>query len=215
MANIALVDDHALLRNGLASLVKTLGHSVLLEATNGKDFIAKLNSSPLPDLVLMDINMPEMDGYETALWLKQNHPKVAVMALSMYDTEAAIIRMMKCGAKGYILKDSEPAELQDALDSLFTKGYYYSDLVNVRMIDVITNLDNNDNEIKNLVQITDKETEFLKLICTELTYKEIAEKMQLSPRTIDNYRDNLFEKLNVKTRIGLAMFAVRNGVVQF
>jgi two-component system, NarL family, invasion response regulator UvrY len=215
MANIALVDDHALLRNGLASLVKSLGHSVLLEATNGKDFIAKLNASLLPDLVLMDINMPEMDGYETALWLKQHHPGVVVMALSMYDTEAAIIRMMKCGAKGYILKDSEPSELQDALDSLFTKGYYYSDLVNVRMIDVITNLDNNSNDIKSLVQITDKETEFLKLICTELTYKEIAEKMQLSPRTIDNYRDNLFEKLNVKTRIGLAMYAVRNGVVQF
>lgn len=215
MANIALVDDHALLRNGLASLVKTLGHSVLFEATNGKDFIAKLKNSLLPDLVLMDINMPEMDGYETALWLKQNHPKVAVMALSMYDTEGAIIRMMKCGAKGYILKDSEPSEMQEALNSLFTKGYYYSDLVNVRMIDVITNLDDNDNEIKSLVQITDRETEFLKLICTELTYKEIADKMQLSHRTIDNYRDSLFEKLNVKTRIGLAMFAVRNGVVQF
>ena len=215
MANIALVDDHALLRKGLAALVKSLGHTVVLEADNGNDFISKLNISALPDLVLMDINMPKMDGYETTQWLKQNHPEVLVMALSMYDTESAIIRMMKCGAKGYILKDSHPSELQKAFDSLFTKGYYYSDVVNSRMIEAISNINGNGNEIKSLVQMTERETEFLKFICTELTYKEIAEKMQVSYRTIDNYRDSLFEKLNVKTRIGLAMFAVRNGVVQF
>lgn len=214
MANIALVDDHALLRNGLATLVKNLGHTVLLEAHNGKDFISKLSSSPLPDLVLMDINMPEMDGYDTTQWLRENHPKVLVMALSMYDTEGAILRMMKCGARGYILKDSEPAELQEALESLFARGYYYSDLVNDKIIDALNNIDGNTNEIKSLVQLTEKESEFLKLACTELTYKEIAEKMHLSPRTIENYRDALFDKLNIKTRIGLAMFAVKNGLVQ-
>jgi two-component system, NarL family, invasion response regulator UvrY len=215
MATIALVDDHALLRNGLAALVKSLGHTVVVEASNGKDFISKLDPFNLPSLVLMDINMPEMDGYETTQWLKKNHPKVTVMALSMYDTETAIIRMMKCGAKGYILKDSDPSELQAALEALFNKGHYYTELVNSKMINAISNMDNTDNEIKNLVQINDKETEFLKLICTELTYKEIADKMQVSHRTVDNYRDSLFEKTNVKTRIGLAMFAVRNGVVQF
>jgi two-component system, NarL family, invasion response regulator UvrY len=215
MATIALVDDHALLRNGLAVLVKSLGHTVVVEASNGKDFISKLDPSNLPRLVLMDINMPEMDGYETTQWLKQNHPEVTVMALSMYDTETAIIRMMKCGAKGYILKDSDPSELQAALEALFNKGHYYTELVNSKMINAISNMENTDNEIKNLIQINEKETEFLKLICTELTYKEIADKMQVSPRTVDNYRDSLFEKTNVKTRIGLAMFAVRNGVVQF
>jgi two-component system invasion response regulator UvrY len=215
MATIALVDDHALLRNGLSALVKSLGHTVVVEASNGKDFISKLNPAALPSLVLMDINMPEMDGYETTQWLKQNHPKVAVMALSMYDTEAAIIRMMKCGAKGYILKDSDPSELQAALEGLFTKGHYYTELVNSKMMNAISNFSDADNEMKNLVQINEKETEFLKLLCTELTYKEIAEKMQVSHRTVDNYRDKLFDKINVKTRIGLAMFAVRNGVVQF
>lgn len=213
MANIALVDDHALLRNGLSSLVKNLGHTVLLEAHNGKDFISQLNPSLLPDLVLMDINMPEMDGYETTQWLKTNHPKVMVMALSMYDTESAILRMMKCGARGYVLKDSEPTELQQALQAVFTRGYYYSDLVNDKIVDALNNMENPSNEIKIITQLSEKETLFLKYICTELTYKEIAEKMHVSPRTVENYRDILFEKLNVRSRIGLAMFAVRNGMV--
>ncbi len=146
MATIALVDDHALLRNGLAALVKSLGHTVMLEAANGKDFINKLSHDSLPELVLMDINMPEMDGFETTLWLKHNHPKVVVMAFSMYDTETAIIRMMKSGAKGYILKDSDPSELKFALESLFAKGYYYNELVNSKMINAISTI--NDKEMK-------------------------------------------------------------------
>lgn len=213
MANIALVDDHALLRNGLSSLVKNLGHSVVLEAHNGKDFIDKLNGGILPDVVLMDINMPEMDGYDTTQWLKTNHSQILVMALSMYDTEGAILRMMKCGAKGYILKDSDPAELKEALESLFTRGYYYSDLVNDKIVGVLNNLKGNSTEIKSLVQLSEKETEFLKYVCTELTYKDIAEKMHMSPRTIENYRDILFERLEVRSRIGLAMFAIKNGLV--
>jgi DNA-binding NarL/FixJ family response regulator len=215
MATVVLIDDHSLLRNGLVSLIESLGHTVLFEADNGKDFIKKLSNHPSPDLVLMDINMPEMDGYDTTLWLKQKHPAIKVVALSMYDSESAIIRMMKCGAKGYILKDSEPAELKEALESLFSKGYYYSELVNSKLMHAINNFDDGGSEIKSLIQITEKETEFLKLICTELTYKEIADKLKISPRTVDNYRDSLFEKLNLKTRVGLAMFAARNGIVQF
>ena len=111
MANIVLTDDHVLLRNGLASLVKSLGHEVYFEANNGKDLIAKLNPEKIPDIILLDINMPEMDGYETASWLKENHPEIKVLALTMYDNENAIIRMLNCGAKGYILKDSDPDEL--------------------------------------------------------------------------------------------------------
>lgn len=213
MANIALVDDHALLRNGLSSLIKNLGHTVLLEAYNGKDFISKLDTNLLPDVVLMDINMPEMDGYETTQWIKENYPEITVMALSMYDTEGAILRMIKCGAKGYILKDSEPAELHEALESLFSKGYYYSDLVNEKIVDVLNSMDANSAVIKSLVELSEKESEFLKYTCTELTYKEIADKMHMSPRTIENYRDTLFERLNIRSRIGLAMFAVRNGLV--
>lgn len=213
MTSIALVDDHSLLRNGLAELVKSLGFNILFEADNGTFFTEKLDPENLPDVVLMDINMPEMDGYATTQWLKENHPSVKVLALSMYDNEASIIRMLKCGAKGYILKDSEPAELKSAIDSLSSKGYYYSDLVSGKLIHAINRIDDNGDELKNLVQLNDRETEFLKYACTELTYKEIADKMFVSPRTVDGYRDALFEKLNVKTRVGLVLYAIRNGIV--
>jgi DNA-binding NarL/FixJ family response regulator len=213
MANIILVDDHSLLRNGLAELVKSQGHTVLFEADNGKDFIKKLNTKLLPDVVLLDINMPEMDGFETAHWIKTHHPDIKVLALSMYDNETSIIRMLKCGAKGYILKDSEPAELRAAIDALMSKGFYYSDLVSGKLMHAINKLDDDGDGLKSLVPLNVRETDFLKYACTELTYKEIADKMYVSPRTIDGYRDALFEKLHVKTRVGLVMYAIKNGIV--
>ncbi|MEP6584245.1 MAG: response regulator transcription factor [Ginsengibacter sp.] len=213
-ANVVLVDDHSLLRNGLASLIKSFGdYNVLFEADNGQDFINKLKSKTLPQVVLMDINMPEMDGYEACLWLKINHPQIKVLALSMYDNENAVIRMFKAGAKGYILKDCDPAELKAALNSVVTKGFYYSEMVTGKLIHTINRLDEEDSQVKSVTQLQEREINFLKLVCTELTYKEIAEKMCLSPRTIDGYRDDLFHKLDAKTRVGLVMYAIKNGVV--
>ena len=212
--SVALVDDHVLLRNGLASLIRSFGdYTVILESDNGKKFIEELKPPFIPDIVLLDINMPEIDGYETSLWLKSNFPKIRVLALSMYDNENAVIRMLKNGACGYVLKDIDPRELKLALDSIWDKGFYYSDLITGKLIHTINNLDDPQQKIKNLTSLNEKEIEFLKLVCSEMTYKEIAEAMFLSPRTIDGYRDNLFERLNVKTRIGLAMYAIRNGVV--
>ena len=212
--NVALVDDHVLLRNGLAGLISSFDeYQSIFEADNGKDFIEKIKTNPVPDLVLLDINMPEMDGYATAQWLKQTYPLVRILALSMYDNETSIIRMFKAGARGYILKDSEPKELKKALDSIMSKGFYNSDLVSSKLIHSINKLDDKESEVKQLVDLNDREIQFLKLACTEMTYKEIAEKMFLSPRTIDGYRDELFEKLGISTRVGLVMFAVRNGIV--
>lgn len=212
--NVVLVDDHVLLRNGLAGLINSFDeYTVLFEADNGREFTEKISKDNPPDLVMLDINMPEMDGYATAQWLKQHFPLVKILALSMYDNENAIIRMFKAGTRGYILKDSEPKELKAALDSIVNKGYYYSDLVTSKLIHSINTMDDEDSEIKNVVQLNDREIEFLKLACSELTYKEIAEKMFLSPRTIDGYRDALFEKLGVSTRVGLVLFAVRNSIV--
>ena len=213
MPSIAIADDHTLLRIGLAQLVESLGNTVLFEADNGKELLQKLDRKNLPDVILMDINMPEMDGFQTTQWLKQNHPEVKVLALSMYDNENSIIRMLKCGAKGYILKDSEPAELKAAIEAVMSKGFYYSDLVSGKLIHAINKLDDDDNGLKSLIQLNDRETDFLKYACTEMTYKEIADKMFVSPRTIDGYRDALFEKLHVKTRVGLLMYAIKNGVV--
>jgi DNA-binding NarL/FixJ family response regulator len=213
MTNVVLVDDHVLLRNGLANLIESFGnYKVLFEANDGKIFTEKLNAECLPELVLLDINMPEMDGYDTCLWLKNNYPEIKVLALSMYDNESAIIRMFKAGAKGYILKDCDPAELRAALEALLTKGFYYSEMVTGKLIHTINTLGEKDNHAKNIIKLNDREINFLKLVCTELTYKEIADKMFLSPRTIDGYRDDLFQKLNVKTRVGLAMYAIKNGI---
>ncbi len=213
MAKIILVDDHSLLRNGLAELVKSQGHEVLFEADNGIEFVEKLDAGNLPQLVLMDINMPEMDGFEATYWLKNHHPQVHVLALSMYDNEASIIRMLKCGAKGYILKDSEPAELKAAINDILTKGFYYSELVSGRLMHAVNSLADNTNGLQSFSKLSDRETDFLKHACSELTYKEIAEKMFLSPRTIDGYRDALFDKLGIKTRVGLVMYAIKNEIV--
>jgi two-component system invasion response regulator UvrY len=213
MANLVLIDDHVLLRNGLATLLKNCGHGVLFEANNGKDFIEKLKPKFLPDIVLLDINMPEMDGYKTAHWIKVNYPEIKMLALSMYDNEGAIIRMLRNGVKGYILKDSDPVELQLAIDSLMKKGYYHSDLVGGKLIQAINDFDDTSDDLKNLVKLSDREIELLKYICTELTYKEIAEKMLLGFRTVDVCRDLLLEKLNTKTRVGLAIYAIKNGIV--
>jgi two-component system invasion response regulator UvrY len=213
MTSIVLVDDHSLLRIGLAQLLQSIGFTVVFEADDGKEFIDKLQRSALPDVVLMDINMPVMDGFETTQWLKINHPDIKVLALSMYDNESSIIRMLKCGAKGYILKDSEPAELKAAIDDLVNKGYYYSDLVSGKLIHAINKIEDEGSAMHTLVNLNDRETDFLKYACTELTYKEIADKMFVSPRTIDGYRDALFEKLHLKTRVGLVMYAIKNGLV--
>ncbi|MBC7935819.1 MAG: response regulator transcription factor [Rhizobacter sp.] len=212
MAAIALVDDHVLLRNGLSCLIKSLGHSVIFEADDGNDFCKKLDTKQLPEIILMDINMPGMDGYETCRWLKKNHPEIKVLALSMYDNETSIITMLKAGAKGYILKDSDPLQLKMALHDLEHKGYYYSDLVNGKLIHAINQLDENE-ATKKMNHLSEREKDFLQFTCTELTYREIAEKMFVSPRTIDGYRDALFEKLQIKTRVGLAIYAIKNGLV--
>jgi DNA-binding NarL/FixJ family response regulator len=214
MAKIALVDDHVLLRRALSNLVRNLGHEVVLEADNGAKFLQALSPLHLPDIVLLDINMPEMDGYKTATVLKDNYPVIKVLALSMYDHENAVIGMLKCGARGYILKDSEPQVLKEAIEAVLHKGFYHSEFFSEHMARSGSDPSRASAEALKYTPLTVKETEFLKQVCTELTYKEIAAKMDLSPRTVDSYRDILFEKLNIKSRVGLVLYAIRQGIVK-
>lgn len=211
---VVVVDDHVLLRNGLASLIRGFGrYDVLFEASDGKDLIRQLKISRRPDIILLDIGMPEMDGYETACYLRLHYPEIRVLALSMSNTDSSIVRMLKNGTRGYILKDIDSAGLRRALDSVVENGYYYSEMVTDEWIDTINRLKEPEQRLRHLLLLNERELEFMKLVCTEWTYKEIADRMSLSPRTIDGYRDALFEKLNVRTRVGLAMFAVKNGIV--
>lgn len=206
---IALVDDHVLVRNGLAGILNKIGYQILFECSNGLELIDKLKRSDPPDLIMMDINMPQMDGYETTLWLRKNYPLLNVLALSMYDSEEAIIKMIRHGAKGYILKDIGTYELKQAIDAVIQKGFHYTELVTGRLIHSISH-----HEDDGVQTLSPKQQEFLKLVCTEMTYKEIAMEMHLSPRTVDGYREDLFEKLNVKSRVGLVLFAIKQGIVQ-
>lgn len=210
-AKLALADDHVLLRNGLAKLLKSFDYRIVFEADNGKDFIKKIKENILPDVVLMDINMPYMDGFATSEWLKKNYPDIKVLALSMYDDDNSVVRMIRAGAKGYILKDAEPLELKRAIESVLQQDFYHSELVTGKLIRSVRN--GSDQNGDDAFGLTDREIQFLKLLCSELTYKEIAEQMDIKTRTIESYRDLIFEKLNVSTRIGAVIFAIKNRII--
>jgi two-component system invasion response regulator UvrY len=207
---VAIVDDHNLLRKALAKLISSFeNYSVLFEGDSGREIKNKIGQHIVPDIILLDVNMPDMDGYETVKWLHKNYPQIKVLALSMFSDENTIIRMLRLGAKGYILKNIEPEELKLALDSIMKKDFYLSDYISGKIISGLhKDLGNPDDQIA----LTDKEKEFLRLVCSELTYKDIAEKMFVSHRTVDNYRNTLFEKLKVRSRVGLVMYAIRQGL---
>ena len=154
-----------------------------------------------------------MAGYETSSWIKNNLPHTRVLVLSMLENDTAIIRMLKNGARGYLLKDSKPKIFKESLESIRDSGYYINDLVSNKLMHYINHEEIFDTDSFALNTLSENEVVFLRWICTEKTYKEIAEEMCLSPRTIDTYRDNLFKKLDVKTRVGLAIFAIKNNIV--
>ena len=208
---VAVTDDHALLRNALARLVNTLeGYSVLFEADNGKDLRAKIMQHLIPDIVLLDVNMPEIDGFESTKWLQKNYPHIKVLVLSMMSDEGTIIKMFRLGAKGYLLKNTEPAELKLAMDAIIDKNVYLSEYVSAKLVSGLNK--DADRDITEII-LNEKEREFLRWTCTELSYKEIGEKMFVSARTADDYRQSLFNKLKVHSRVGLVMYAIKNGIV--
>jgi DNA-binding NarL/FixJ family response regulator len=210
---IAIVDDHVLLRNALASLVSSFENTkVVYEAKNGLDLIDKIKINPLPDVVLLDLSMPEMDGYDTALWLKKHYPDVQILMLTMYDSELTLIRLLQAGVKGFLKKDIDPSELKFAINSVVNSGYYYSTQTAGRLANLFRNSSVANPKVQNAL-MTDQEINFLKMACTDKTYKEIAQHMGLTPRSVDALRDHLFVKLDVKSRVGLAMVAIKNGVV--
>jgi DNA-binding NarL/FixJ family response regulator len=202
--SIVIVDDHILIAKAISSILANFPQfEVLYECENGKEFQEKCSHpNNIPNIVLLDISMPIMDGFETARWLKENYPNVLVMALSMQDDELSLIKMVKSGAKGYLLKNVHPTELENALNSLIKRGFYYPDWATDKVFSSIRNEDT----------ITEREKNFLQYTVTDLSYKEIADEMCCSHRTIEAYRDSLFEKLNLRSRVGLAVYAIKNGI---
>ena len=209
---VAITDDHTLLRNALARLVNSFdGYTVLMEADNGKDLRNKIMKHLVPDVVLLDVNMPEMDGFETTQWLHKNYPFIKILALSMLSDEKTIIKMFRLGATGYLLKNTDAEELKKALDAVINKNVYLSEYVSAKLV---SGLHTDTEEKIKPILLNEREKEFLRWACTELTYKDIAEKMNLSPRTVDDYRQSLFTRLKVHSRVGLVLYAIRNGIAE-
>ncbi|MGO4707515.1 response regulator [Chryseobacterium sp. 2TAF14] len=209
---IIIVDDHLLIAKALEGIIDNFeGFKVIDVAENGKDMIDKFeNGQKIPDIVLLDISMPVMNGFETASWLRENHPDVKVMALSMQGDDNSVIKMIRNGAKGYLLKNTHPKDLETALTKLSSDGFFYPDWASKIIFSNMS--DDKYNEKKK--KISEREKEFLTYTVTELSYKEIAEKMCCSPRTVESYRDQLCEKFDLKTRVGLAVFAIKNGFAE-
>lgn len=206
---IIIVDDHLLFSQSLELLIKSFGdYEVIERFENGKVFIDYLEQNPSTniDLILLDVNMPVLDGLSTMKWLKDNRPDLRVIALSVNDDEEIIIKMITNGAKGYLLKDTSPEIFREAIECVVEKGFYFTELVSGMLINKV----NSDNK---KISLKEKELVFIKHACTEMTYKEIASQMCLSPKTIDGYREILFDKLEIKTRIGLVLYAIKHKIV--
>ena len=207
LVRIALLDDHRLFRSGIAALVGEFdGYTILFEAGDGEDMIRKINPKQKPHIILLDISMPKMNGIVTARWLRENHPDINIVILSMFEDAEKVLTMVRMGVKGYLLKDAEPKEFKEALRRAAKGEIYYPEFVTRHLVDSI-NID------YNLVKLNSREIEFLKLAATELTYKEIADNMSISSRTVDGYRDQLFDKLQIKSRIGLVLYAIKHKLI--
>ena len=207
---LAITDDHQLFLKSLSLLISSLkDFTIVVEAMNGKDLIDKLESKKIePDIILLDVNMPVMDGKQTAEYLTQHFPAVKTVALSMKDDDATIISMIKAGCCAYLLKDIHPDDLDKALHEIYFKGYYNADAANINYRRLLQH-----QEKQNELHLSDKEKEFLQLACSDATYKQIASTMNVSERTVDGYRENLFRKLNVQSRTGMALEAIRRNLV--
>lgn len=208
---IGLVDDHQLFLKSLTLLMQSLrGFDVVVEALNGADLQEKMPSlQALPQIIVLDVNMPVMDGVETAKWLHANYPSIRLVALTMNDDDGSILRMLRAGCCAYILKDIHPSMLEEALHQVDEKGFFNSDRSNIDFRRLLAKADD-----ESQLHITNKELEFLQLACSDMTYKQIATKMNLSERTIDGYREALFQKLHVQSRVGLCLEALRKKLVR-
>jgi DNA-binding NarL/FixJ family response regulator len=206
--NIGIADDHQLFLKSLSLLISGFsGFQIVAEAMNGKEMLDKLANLPAaPDIVLLDVNMPVMDGAKATEAVLKLYPTVKVVALSMKDNDATIIEMLKAGCCAYLLKDIHPTELEKALREIFTTGVYYNDASNVNYRRLLL-------QSEQKQTLTDREREFLSLACSDLTYKAIAVKMNVTERTVDGYREILFNKLNVQSRTGMVLEGLRRQLV--
>jgi DNA-binding NarL/FixJ family response regulator len=212
---ISIVDDHKIFREGLKSTLGDYkGVHLIGESCNGQQIIDNLKHVR-PDVILMDMKMPVMDGIQATEIISKNFKRVKVLALSMFDDDKYILNMMKAGARGYLLKSAEPDEIIEAINSVHQKGFYFNDHLSLTMVKKLLGNSVFENEENNgSVELNERESDILKLICAEYANTEIADKMCLSVRTVEGYRTKLFEKIGARNIAGLVIYAIKNKIIQ-
>lgn len=215
MIKIALADDHLLFREGIRTILeKNPEFEVMIEANNGRELLNEIKKhSELPDVVLLDIRMPEMDGFQTVEKLQDAFPTVKTIVLSMHDEARHIVRMIEIGANGYLLKSARPEEVVNSILLVIENDYYFNNKINALMSKVIRSKDNLGIKVDLPVKLTSREYEVLELICKEFTTKEIGDQLFLSARTIEGHRKHLIEKVGVKNVAGLVVYALKYDLV--
>ena len=211
---IAIADDYKIYRDGhKVGLSADENLEVILEADNGEELLKAIENS-LPDVIIMDLKMPVMDGMEATKEVRKRHPSVKVLVVTMYEDDRFIIHMMENGANGYLLKNAEPDEIRKSIYAVHENGYYFNDLVNKALLKKLVLKNNLKPSFNKNVDLSERELEVLKLICEEKTASEIAKEIFLSPRSVEGIRQRLIEKIGVRNTAGLVMFAVKNNVVE-
>ena len=210
---VAIADDHKIFRKGvILSLRPFTNIKFVLEAENGEELINQLPGVE-PDVILMDLRMPGKDGIETTKLVSKQYPHIHVIVLSMYEDERFVSHMMENGANGYLLKNAEPQEIRRAIMEVHEKGYYLNNFVNRILLKKAHSKQKVIPSLNNEITLTDREREVLRFICMEFTAQEIAQKMDISPRTVEAIKDRLMERFGSKNTAGLVFFAVKNNLV--
>ena len=207
---VAYADDHIAVRKGVVAFIEKIGCiTVVIEADHGEDLLKQLKfADRFPDVVILDIHMPHLDGFQTVPLLKEKWPNIKILILTAFETELYLIQMINMGINGYLLKSCHPKEINDAVTNIYKFGSHYSDATEERFFAQVQSGD-----IK-LPHFTDNEMQFLTYCPTDLTYNQIAGKMNTTVKALEGYMSRLCEKLHVRGRIGLAMCAVQFGFVK-
>jgi DNA-binding NarL/FixJ family response regulator len=214
---VALADDHQLVRHGIKLMVQSFeSFEVVCDGSNGKELIENIDKLEcLPDIALVDISMPIMDGFETIQYIVKHYQSIKCIALSVSTDYNTVFKVIDSGAKGYLPKDTTPEIMEKTMIEVITAGVSYGSFVVDKLLEYQKNREGESEFLKNLpshAELSIREIEFIKYSCSELTYKEVAGLMHLSPRTVDGYRESVFKKCKLSSRIGILLFAMKAGL---